>query len=71
MPSTSQFGVASGAVRTDVDSAPEMATEWTRTNSFAHLLIHRVLVLNSIYYHINYIDLEKEKEKMFIQIKNI
>ena len=35
----------------------KMATEWTRTNSFEHLLIHRVFVLNSIYYQINYIDL--------------
>ena len=55
--STSQCVVASGAVRTDVASAPEMATEWTRTNSFEHLLIYRVFVLNSIYYLINYIDL--------------
>ena len=53
MPSTSQFVVASGAVRTDVASAPEMAIEWTHTN----LLIHRLFVLNSIYYKINYIDL--------------
>ena len=57
MKSTSQCVVASGAVRTDVASAPEMATEWTRIISFEHLLIHRVFVLNSIYYLINYIDL--------------
>ena len=55
MPSTSQFVVASGAVRRDVASTPEMATEWTRTNSFEHLLTYRVFVLNSIYYPINYI----------------
>ena len=54
---TSQCAGASGAVRADVASTPEMATEWTRSNSFEHLLIHRVFVLNSIYYPINYIDL--------------
>ena len=57
MPSTSQFVGASGAMRTVVASAPEMATEWTRTNSLEHLLMHRVFVLNLIYYPINYIDL--------------
>ena len=57
MPSTSQFVVASGAVRTDVLSSSEMATEWTLTNSLEHLLMHRVFVLNLIYYPINYIDL--------------
>ena len=49
--------VASGAVRTDIAIAPEMATELTRTNNFEHLLIHRVFVLNEICYLINYIDL--------------
>ena len=48
---------ASGAVTTDVLSAPEMATECTLTNSLEHLLMNRVFVLNLIYYPINYIDL--------------
>ena len=53
---TSQCVVASGAVKTDVARAPEMATEWTRNNCSEHLLIHRVFLSNSIYYPINYID---------------
>ena len=57
MPFTSQSVVASGTVRTDVASTPEMATEFTHSNSFEYLLIHRVFVLNSIYYPINYVDL--------------
>ena len=55
MPFTSQFVVASGAVRTDDAWASEMATERTYYNNFEHLIIHRVFVLNSIYYMTNYI----------------
>ena len=36
--------VASGGVRTDGASAPEMAAVWTCTNSFEHLLIHVIFI---------------------------